>query len=262
MDLGLRGKVALVPAASQGLGRAVALAFAREGARLAICSRRLDAIEATAEEVRWLGAEVLALAADLMRAEDIANLVQRTVERFSGVDILVTNAGGPPAGRFDDFDDAAWQAGYELTLLSAIRLIRAALPSMRQRGGGVIITMTSSSIKQPIPNLILSNVFRAGVAALAKTLADELAPDNIRVNNVVPGRIATERIAQLDQANAARLGVDVETVRQSMLAQIPLRRYGEPEEFADAVVFLASERASYITGATLQVDGGMIRSLW
>ncbi len=262
MDLGLRGKVALVPAASQGLGKAVALAFAREGARLAICSRRLDAIEATAEEARRLGTEVLALAADLTRAEDIANLVQRTVERFGGVDILVTNAGGPPAGRFDDFDDAAWQAGYELTLLSAIRLIRAALPSMRQRGGGVIITMTSSSIKQPIPNLILSNVFRAGVAALAKTLADELAPDKIRVNNVVPGRIATERVAQLDQANAARLGVDVETVRQSMLAQIPLRRYGEPEEFADAVVFLASERASYITGATLQVDGGMIRSLW
>lgn len=262
MDLGLRGKVALVPAASQGLGKAVALAFAREGARLAICSRRLDAIEATAEEARRLGTEVLALAADLTRAEDIAYLVQRTVERFGGVDILVTNAGGPPAGRFDDFDDAAWQAGYELTLLSAIRLIRAALPSMRQRGGGVIITMTSSSIKQPIPNLILSNVFRAGVAALAKTLADELAPDKIRVNNVVPGRIATERVAQLDQANAARLGVDVETVRQSMLAQIPLRRYGEPEEFADAVVFLASERASYITGATLQVDGGMIRSLW
>lgn len=262
MDLGLRGKVALVPASSQGLGKAVALAFAREGARLAICSRRLDAIEATAEEARRLGAEVLALAADLTRAEDIANLVQRTVEHFGGVDILITNAGGPPAGRFDDFDDAAWQAGYELTLLSAIRLIRAALPSMRQRGGGAIITMTSSSIKQPISNLILSNVFRAGVAALAKTLADELAPDNIRVNNVVPGRIATERVAQLDQANAARLGVDVETVRQSMLAQIPLRRYGEPEEFADAVVFLASERASYITGATLQVDGGMIRSLW
>lgn len=262
MDLGLRGKVALVPASSQGLGKAVALAFAREGARLAICSRRLDAIEATAEEARRLGAEVLALAADLTRAEDIANLVQRTVEHFGGVDILITNAGGPPAGRFDDFDDAAWQAGYELTLLSVIRLIRAALPSMRQRGGGVIITMTSSSIKQPISNLILSNVFRAGVAALAKTLADELAPDNIRVNNVVPGRIATERVAQLDQANAARLGVDVETVSQSMLAQIPLRRYGEPEEFADAVVFLASERASYITGATLQVDGGMIRSLW
>ncbi|MCM8749915.1 SDR family oxidoreductase [Thermomicrobiaceae bacterium CFH 74404] len=262
MDLGLRGKVALVPAASQGLGKAVALAFAREGARLAICSRRLDAIESTAEEARRLGAEVLALAADLTRAEDIANLVQRTVDQFGGIDILITNAGGPPAGRFDDFDDAAWQAGYELTLLSAIRLIRAALPSMRQRGGGVVITMTSSSIKQPISNLILSNVFRAGVAALAKTLADELAPDNIRVNNVVPGRIATERIVQLDQANAARLGVDVETVRQSMLAQIPLRRYGEPEEFADAVVFLASERASYITGATLQVDGGMIRSLW
>ncbi len=262
MDLGLRGKVALVPAASQGLGKAVALAFAREGARLAICSRRLDAIEATAEEARRLGAEVLALAADLTRAEDIVNLVQRTVDQFGGIDILITNAGGPPAGRFDDFDDAAWQAGYELTLLSAIRLIRAALPSMRQRGGGVFITITSSSIKQPISNLILSNVFRAGVAALAKTLADELAPDNIRVNNVVPGRIATERIVQLDQANAARLGVDVETVRQSMLAQIPLRRYGEPEEFADAVVFLASERASYITGATRQVDGGMIRSLW
>jgi 3-oxoacyl-[acyl-carrier protein] reductase len=262
MDLGLRGKVALVPAASQGLGKAVALAFAREGARLAVCSRRLDAIQATAEEIRRLGSEVLALAADVTRADDIARLVQQTVERFGGIDILVTNAGGPPAGRFDDFDDAAWRAAYELTLLSAIRLIRAVLPSMRQRGGGVIVTMTSSSIKQPIPNLILSNVFRAGVASLAKTLADELAADHIRVNTVVPGRIATERVAQLDQANAARLGLEVETVRQTMLAQIPLRRYGDPEEFANAVVFLASERASYITGATLQVDGGMIRSLW
>jgi len=262
MDLGLQGKVALVPAASQGLGKAVALAFAREGTRLAVCSRRLDAIQATAEDARRLGAEVLALVADVTQSDDIARLVRQTTERFGGIDILVTNAGGPPAGRFDDFDDAAWQAAYELTLLSAIRLIRAVLPSMRQRGGGVIVAMTSSSIKQPIPNLILSNVFRAGVAALAKTLADELAADKIRVNTVVPGRIATERVAQLDQANAVRLGLDVETVRQNMVGQIPLRRYGEPEEFANAVVFLASERASYITGATLQVDGGMIRSLW
>ncbi|WP_038037760.1 SDR family oxidoreductase [Thermorudis peleae] len=262
MDLGLRGKVALVAAASQGLGKAVALGFAREGANLAICSRKQDAIDAVATEARQHGVEVFATACDLRNAEDITRFVQAAVDHFGGLDILVTNAGGPPAGGFTDFDDAGWQAGYELTLLSAIRLTRAALPALRQRGKGCIIMLTSSSVKQPIPNLILSNVFRAGVTALAKSLAEELAPDNIRVNTVMPGRIATQRLIELDQANAAKLGVDPETVRQRSLAQIPLGRYGEPEEFANAVVFLASERASYITGAALQVDGGMIRTLW
>ena len=262
MDLGLRGKVALVPASSSGLGRAVALVLADEGARLVICSRDAAAIEAVAAEVRQRGAEVLAMTADVSRAPEIERLVRATVERYGGIDVLVTNAGGPPAGTFDRFSDDEWQAAFELTLMSAVRLIRASLPSMRARGGGTIVCMSSSSIKQPIPNLLLSNVMRAGVAGLAKTLADEVADDHIRVNTIVPGRIATPRVEHLDRVNAERAGVDVAVVEQREAARIPLRRYGSPEEFADAVAFLASERASYITGATVQVDGGMIRSLW
>lgn len=263
MDLGLNGKVALVTASSQGLGRAVALGLAREGARLSICSRDEAAINAVADEIRGFGGEVLAQVADLTSPEEINRLVDSTVEQFGGIDVLVTNAGGPPGGTFDRFqDDAAWDAAYNLTLMSAVRLIRATLPSMRSRGGGSIITMTSSSVKQPIPNLLLSNVFRAGVAALAKSLADDLAKEGIRVNNLVPGRISTQRIAQLDQGNAEREGVDISVIRQRSLAAIPMGRLGEPDEFADMAVFLASERASYITGSTFQVDGGQMRSLW
>lgn len=262
MELGLSGKVALVTASSQGLGKAVALAFAREGATLVMCSRSQESIDAAAGEARQFGGDVLALAADVTKAEEIERLVSGAVDRFGGIDVLVTNAGGPPAGTFDRFNDEDWQNAFNLTLMSAVRLVRQTIPSMQARGGGSIITMTSSSIKQPIPNLLLSNVMRAGVAALAKTLADELTGDNIRVNNLVPGRIATQRIEQLDRANAERQGVDMETVQRQQLGMIPMNRYGDPEEFANAAVFLASDAASYITGATLQVDGGMIRSLW
>lgn len=262
MNLGLTGKVALVPAASQGLGRAVALAFAREGARVSICSRDAVAINEVAGLIRAQGGEVLAQVADVTKPDDIARLVHGTVDHFGGIDVLVTNAGGPPAGGFDRFSDADWQAAFELTLMSVVRLIRETLPAMRARGGGRIVCMTSSSIKQPIPNLLLSNVMRAGVAGLAKTLADELAGENIRVNTIVPGRIATARVAHLDRVNAERQGVDVAVIEEREASRIPMRRYGEADEFADGVVFLASDRASYITGATLQVDGGLIRSLW
>jgi 3-oxoacyl-[acyl-carrier protein] reductase len=262
MDLELKGKVAIVPASSGGLGRAVALALGREGAKVAMCSRDEAAINAAADEVREAGAEVLALTVDVTKAADIDRLVAATIAEFGGVDILVTNAGGPPAGTFDRFNDDDWQAAFNLTLMSVVRLIRGVLPSMKTRGGGAIVAMTSSSIKQPIPNLLLSNVMRSGVAALIKTLADEVAGDNIRANTVVPGRIATARIAQLDQANAERAGIDVAAMRNRSLAQIPMGRYGEASEFADMVAFLASVRASYITGATVQIDGGMIRSLW
>jgi 3-oxoacyl-[acyl-carrier protein] reductase len=262
MDLELKGKVAIVPASSGGLGRAVALALGREGAKVVMCSRDEAAINAAADEVRGAGAEVLALTVDVTKAADIDRLVAATIAEFGGVDILVTNAGGPPAGTFDRFNDDDWQAAFNLTLMSVVRLIRGVLPSMKTRGGGAIVAMTSSSIKQPIPNLLLSNVMRSGVAALIKTLADEVAGDNIRANTVVPGRIATARIAQLDQANAERAGIDVAAMRNRSLAQIPMGRYGEASEFADMVAFLASVRASYITGATVQIDGGMIRSLW
>ena len=262
MDTGLKGKVAVVTASSAGLGKAIAMAFGGEGVNVVMCSRNQERIEAAAADVRDQGAEVLALEVDVTRPEDIDRLIASAVDQFGGIDVLVTNAGGPPAGTFDRFDDEVWQNAFELTLMSAVRLIRRTIPEMQKRGGGSIVAMTSSSIKQPIPNLLLSNVMRSGVAALAKTLADELTGDNIRINNLVPGRIATARIEELDRANAERQGVDIETVTRQQLGNIPMGRYGEAEEFANAAVFLASDAASYITGATLQVDGGMIRSLW
>ena len=262
MDTGLAGKVAVVTASSAGLGKAIAMAFGSEGANVVMCSRSQERIEAAAADVRDQGAEVLALEVDVTKSEEIDRLISSAVDQFGGIDVLVTNAGGPPAGTFDRFDDDVWQNAFELTLMSAVRLIRRTIPEMQKRGGGSIVAMTSSSIKQPIPNLLLSNVMRSGVAALSKTLADELTGDNIRINNLVPGRIATARIEELDRANAERQGVDIETVTRQQLGNIPMGRYGEAEEFANAAVFLASDAASYITGATLQVDGGMIRSLW
>ena len=262
MDTGLQGKTTVVTASSAGLGKAIAVALGREGANVVMCSRSQERIEAAAADVRDQGVEVLPLEVDVTNPDDIERLISSAVDRFGGVDVLVSNAGGPPAGTFDRFDDAAWQHAFELTLMSAVRLIRRTIPEMQQRGGGSIVVMTSSSIKQPIPHLLLSNVMRAGVSALAKTLSDELTGDNIRVNNLVPGRIATQRIEELDRANAERQGVDIETVTRQQLGNIPMGRYGDAEEFAAGAVFLASDAASYITGATLQVDGGMIRSLW
>lgn len=263
MDLGLTGKVALVPAASSGLGRAVAKLLAAEGARVCLCNRDGKGAEQVAREIRQSGGEAIAVAADVRKADDLSRFVNTAVDQLGGLDILIVNAGGPPVGTFDKLTDHDWQGAFELTLMSAVRLVRLSLPVMRAHGGGNIVFMSSSSIKQPIPNLLLSNSLRAAVAGLAKTLADEVSVDNIRVNTVIPGRFATPRIIELDKANAARAGIDLAVYQERMeREQAPMGRYGDPDEFANAVVFVASDRSSYITGATIQVDGGSVRSLW
>ncbi|MBX6394865.1 MAG: SDR family oxidoreductase [Alicyclobacillaceae bacterium] len=254
--------VAIVMAASKGLGKAVALELAKTGARLVIASRDAGRIEAAAEQIRGeTGAEVVPVAADVSTSEGVERVVQTAIDRFGRVDILVNNAGGPPAGTFDQFDDAAWYAAFDLNLMSVVRAIRLVVPHMKRQGGGRIVNLTSTSVKQPIPNLVLSNTIRAGVAGLTKSLANELAPYNILVNNVAPGRIDTDRVRELDQAVAEKSGESVEEVRRRWQEQIPLGRYGTPEEFAKVVAFLCSPAASYITGITLPVDGGLTKGL-
>lgn len=261
MDLRLTNKVAMVGGASKGLGLAVARALAAEGARVAIASRDRAAITKAAEEITTTtGGSVLPVVADLRSADAMAAWHQATVDAFGGIDLLFTNTGGPPPGSTLSFDDTAWEDGFDLLVLSAIRMVRLVVPSMRRRGGGAILVSTSSSVKEPIANLALSNVLRASVSALAKTLALELAGDRIRVNQLIPGRIDTDRLRQLDEVNAAKAGTPLEAHRARSAAAIPLGRYGNTEEFGRAAAFLLSDAASYITGATLQVDGGLIKS--
>lgn len=263
MELGIQGKTAAVAAASGGLGRAIAEELAREGANVAICSRDATRIEQAASEItRETEAEVLAIAADVSKGTEASRFVQEATQRFGGVDILVTNAGGPSPGGFDDFDDSAWQKAFELNLLSTVRMIREALPQMQERNWGRIIVLTSTSVKAPIPNLILSNSIRAGVLGMAKSLSSEVAQFNITVNNICPGRIDTNRVRSLDESTAKRSGRSPEDVRRERESQIPMRRYGSPEELAYLATFLASEKASYITGTSIQVDGGALGNLF
>ena len=262
MDLGLKDKVALVAAASRGLGKAVAWEFAREGARVAICARGEDVLRATALEiVAHTGGEIFPVVADVTKPEDIQRLVSAVEEHYGQIDILVNNAGGPPTGTFLDFDNEAWETALQLNLMSTIRLCRAVLPGMRARRWGRIVNMTSASVKQPIDGLILSSAARSGVVGMAKTLANECATEGITVNNVCPGYTLTDRVKSLAEERAAKEGKSVREVVEDYAANIPARRLGQPEELAALVVFLASERAAYITGTTIQVDGGYVRSL-
>jgi 3-oxoacyl-[acyl-carrier protein] reductase len=258
MELGLIGKVAMVAGASRGLGFAVAEALAREGARVSIASRTDEAIRAAAAR---LGDGVLASAVDVGSAADIERWTEATRKEFGGVDLLFTNSGGPPAGPALSFDDAQWQQAAELLLFSTLRMVRAVVPLMQARGGGAILMSTSSSVKEPIQNLGLSTVLRASVSALAKTLAIELAPSKIRVNQIIPGRIDTDRVRQLDQINATKQGISSEQAKEKAMAAIPMGRYGETGEFGMVGAFLLSSAARYMTGATVQVDGGLIRSV-
>jgi len=258
MNLGLTGKTALVTAASKGMGKACALGLAAEGARVVMCARTDVDLQAAAEEVRGkTGAQVVAMPADVTRADQVKALVAGAHEAFGGVDILVANAGGPPRGYFDELSDEQWYGAFEVSLLSVVRLIREVLPSMRQRRWGRIITIQSSSVKQPVDGLDLSNAIRPGAAGLMKTLASELGTDNILVNTVCPGRILTDRLL----GGARQAGLSPEDYVRQAGADVPVGRVGTPEEFANVVVFLASERASYVTGVAIQVDGGLIRGL-
>ncbi|MCU0513813.1 MAG: SDR family oxidoreductase [Anaerolineae bacterium] len=260
MDTGLKDRVALVAAASKGLGFGVARALAHDGAKVAICARSAAEVAAAAEKLRAAtGAPVLATAADVTQAADVQAWVAATVAQWGRIDALLVNAGGPPAGLLKDFTDEQWYAAFELTLMSTVRLIRAALPHMS--AGSAILTVTSSSVQEPIERLGLSTVMRSGVVGLVKTLADELAKDGIRVNNLIPGRIDTDRVEALDKAAAARSGKSFEDVRAANLAKIPLGRLGTIDEFGAAGAFLLSPAAAYITGASLRVDGGMMRSV-
>lgn len=258
MDLGLKGKVAMVAGASRGLGYAVAEALAREGAKVSIASRDEQAIAAAAAR---MGGDVLAVPVEVRSADAIRRWADETARRFGGVDLLFTNSGGPPAGAAISFDDAAWQDAAELLLFSALRMVRAAVPLMQARGGGAILMSTSASVKEPISNLGLSTVLRASVSALAKTLALELAPSKIRVNQIIPGRIDTDRVKQLDRISGTKQGISAEEAKRKSIAAIPLGRYGEPDEFGRVAAFLLSDAARYMTGATVQVDGGQIKSV-
>jgi len=264
MDLQLGGRVALVNAASRGLGRGIAEALAAEGVHLVISSRNREAIERTAGEIAAEHrAKVLAVAADVAVPGTAERLVRAATERFGGLDILVNNSGGPPGGRFTDFDDAAWQSAFDLLLLNVVRMVRAALPHLRASGAGRIINVASSSVKEPIPGLILSNSLRAGVAGLAKTLADELAPDQITVNTVLPGRILTDRLRGPFIEPARRAGIDVDDLARAEVAkEIPLGRVGEPSDLGSLVAYLCSAPAAYLTGLVLTVDGGRMRSIF
>lgn len=260
MNLGLDGRVALVCGASRGLGRAIADELAAEGARLALCSRDPERLAAAAGEL-GADADVLAVPADLSVAGEPTRVVDETLERFGTVDVLVANTGGPPAGSHDTLSLDDWEDATALLLRSTVELVTAALPSMKARGWGRILCVTSVAVKQPVDNLMLSNSLRAAVTGYAKTLSREVATAGITVNTILPGYTATERVAALNRANAEREGVEPEEIQARLEGSIPMGRLAEPREFAALAAFLASERAGYITGGAFAVDGGWLRGL-
>jgi 3-oxoacyl-[acyl-carrier protein] reductase len=262
MDLGLKGKSVLVMASSSGLGKGTALEFCREGANVMLFARREAALkEAQIDILKITGREPAYTVGDVTRYEDIKSAVERTREKCGPVYALVNNSGGPPAGTFDHCADEAWQSAFELNLLAYIRAIREVLPDMRASRGGRIVNFASSSVKQVLENLILSNTFRAGVAGLAKTLSQELGKDNILVNVMGAGRIETPRLVQIDKIRAERSGLTLQQLSENTFKTIPLGRYGTTDEFAKLAVFLCSEANTYITGQTILVDGGLTRAL-
>ncbi len=262
MDLGLAGKTVLVTAGSKGLGLAVATEYAKEGANVAICGRDSDRIYAAAGHItQATGKHVTPIVADVSISEDIRHLIPEVVQVFGGLDVLICNAGGPPPGGFSDVSDSQWEQAVDLTLMSAIRLIREALPHLIQSESGRIVCMSSSSIKQPIPGLILSNTLRLGLHGMVKTLSEEIAKDGVLINTIGPGRFDTDRVRDLDKKRAVAASITPEEQRERTAKEISIRRYGQAEEFAKPVVFFGSPANTYITGQALLVDGGLTKSL-
>lgn len=262
MELGLTGKRALVTAASMGIGRACAMELARAGADVVICARGAEALERARKEIAdRTGRNIVAARTDLSIGTQIEELVARTVSELGGLDVLVTNAGGPPSGAFMDFDDEAWTKAVSLNLMSVVRLNRLAVEPMKKAGGGSIVNLASVSVKEPLKGLVLSNAVRAAVVGLSKTLANELGPEGIRVNVVCPGYTATDRMKELIGARATSEGRSEADVAAGMYSSVPLGAFGEPSDVARMVAFLSSEAAKYVTGVTVQVDGGFVKGL-
>jgi 3-oxoacyl-[acyl-carrier protein] reductase len=263
MELGLKGKAAVVAGASKGMGRAVAHGLAAEGARVALLARDAAALERAASEIgRATGSETLAIPTDVTKREQVERAIAQAASRFGRLDILVTNAGGPPAGTFETATDEAWQAAFELNHLSTVRMIRAALPHLRKAGAGRIVNIQSTSIKQPIEGLMLSNGIRPGVQGMARTLAEEVARSGVTVNTLLPGRIKTDRFYSVVDSRVKQTGAPRDEVLRSIESQIPVGYAGDPEDVAHVVVFLCSDRARYVTGQAIAVDGGATRALY
>lgn len=261
MDLKLTGKTALVVASSKGLGKAIATELAREGANVMLTSRTEATLQQAKKDIETVASgKVAYFPADITQSSDIKALVKETQKQFGKIDILINNAGGPPAGNFEDFTDEDWEKAFHLNLLSYVRLIRAVLPDLKE-AGGKILNVSSSSIKAVLPDLILSNTFRNGINGLSKSLAVELAPYNIMVNTLGPGRIATDRIQSLDQSIAKKKHISVEEAAAASQKEIPIGRYGEPKEFAQMATFLVSGANTYVTGQAILVDGGLVKAL-
>lgn len=260
MDFGLDGKVAIVAAASKGLGKAVAFEFAKEKMKVVICARTKETLEAAAEEIKnKTESEVEFVVADVRVAEDIKKVVRHAIDLFGTVHVMVNNAGGPPAGYFMDFKDEDWYNAFTLNFMSAVRFIREVLPYMQKQKWGRIINITSLSVKQPLDNLILSNSIRLAIIGMAKTLSNQIGEYNITINNVCPGITLTARVKSLAEIKSKELNIPIDKVYDTWIKEIPVRRLGKPEDLAALITFLASERAGFITGTTIQVDGGQIK---
>ncbi|OCA85618.1 3-oxoacyl-ACP reductase [Bacillus sp. FJAT-27225] len=261
MDLNLKGKTAVLAASSQGLGFAIAKQLYKEGANVVLSGRDEEKLKQRLTELEGVGeGKAICIETDLTNPRDIKGLISGAVQQFGTIDILVNNSGGPPAGSFESLSEEQWKGAFELNVLSYVRLIQEALPHLKKNGGR-ILNIASSSIKEPIAGLILSNTYRAGIVGMSKTLASELAPYKILINTIAPGRISTDRTKHLDQFRAEKLGVDREAVEDNVKKSIPLGRYGTPEEFAKVAAFLLSDANSYMTGQAFIVDGGMVKSI-